>query len=82
MKIRYEVLWCETGHEDFHYKYFKEQEIANSFARTLIAKNRTFHGCCSIYEQEAIKYSDEVGPFINWERNKSWECSDLGIVEL
>jgi len=32
MKTRYEVSWCETGHEDFHYKCFDEQEMANDFA--------------------------------------------------
>lgn len=82
MNVRYEVLWCETGHEDYHKKYFDGYDSASIFAMSLIKQRRTFHGCGSIHRQDAVKYSDEAGPFINWETNQTWEFSDDGVVLL
>lgn len=78
--IRYEIIWCETSHEDYHYKYFdgnKSDVQVNAFnyAKMLVTENHTFHGCCSISKQEAERIPDKSGPSIRWEIIKTWECS-------
>lgn len=80
MTIRYEVIWCVSGHEDYHYKYFNGdtsdgQVNAFDYAKMLVTKDHTFHGCCSISEQEAERVSDKDGPFVRWETLRTWECS-------
>lgn len=85
MSTRYEVSWCVSGHEDFHYRYFdgtgpKGKNRAFKFAEKLIENNKTFHGCCSIHQEESEKYSDDYGPFVLWQTVKTWECNLEGVV--
>jgi hypothetical protein len=78
-KQRYEVLWCETGHEDYHARYFKRRSLAEQLALELIRQDKTFHGVAQIRLQEAFP-EDAAHPMqVSWETISLYECTHDGL---
>jgi hypothetical protein len=76
---RYEVLWCETGHEDFHYKYFTRRSLAEQLALELIRQDKTFHGVAQIRLQEAFPEDAKYPLHVSWETISLYECTSDGL---